>query len=251
MKSVKGQPLIIFHNEELELNVLNNAGRLVESMTQVQAYATQLENNRANNVKAIADIRYNIVSLEHTLARYDLLLKRGAVPAITVEQLRDRLNHYRTLRTVQEGTNRRQEALRLKELPGLEAQLASLQESLAATRAQLQELTVRAPVSGRITQLGLKIGENRDRGQRLAEIVPPTGFKVRAEIDEYYLGRVRVGQQGTIVLNAASYPLHVSRIYPEVKGGVFSVDLDFVHAMPGDMSPGTTAEGKLSLASIC
>ncbi len=42
--------------------------------------------------------------------------------------------------------------------------------------------------------MDLKIGENRNRGQRLAEITPDTGFKLSATVDEYYLGRVREGQ---------------------------------------------------------
>ncbi|HZZ36701.1 MAG TPA: biotin/lipoyl-binding protein, partial [Caulobacteraceae bacterium] len=44
-----GQPLIVFRNTQLELEVLDQEGRLVESITQLQAYERQLEQNRATN----------------------------------------------------------------------------------------------------------------------------------------------------------------------------------------------------------
>ncbi len=243
----QGQPLIVFHNAQLELDVLNNEGRLVESITQLQTFQTQLETNRAANAAALESIRYNIANLEHTTARYDPLLQSGAIAPQNVQQVHDQLDYYQKLLPVQTETNKRQEELRLKELPSLQAEQQSLQQSLAATKAQLDELTVRAPVSGRITALDLKIGENRNRGERLAEITPATGFKVSADVDEYYLGRVRNGQAGDIELNDVRYDLHVARVYPQVKNGTFTVDLTFDGKMPMGLSPGSTAEGKLSL----
>src|SRR6185437_13121713 len=102
---------------------------------------------------------------------------------------------------------------------------------------------VKAPVSGRITALDLKIGENRNRGERLAEITPHTGFKISANIDEYYLGRARAGQQADIELNGERFALRVARVYPAVKGGTFIIDLAFDGKMPEGLSPGATAEG--------
>ena len=48
---VQGQPLVTFRNAQLQLDVLNNEGRLVESITQLQTFETQLEANRAANAK--------------------------------------------------------------------------------------------------------------------------------------------------------------------------------------------------------
>lgn len=248
-KVVEGQPLVMFRNAQLQLEVLNGEGRLVESITQLQTFETQLEANRAANLKTLADIRYNIIRLEHTAARYEPLIKAGAIARKDHEQVHDQLNHYRVLLPLQIETNRRQDALRRQQLPGLQAELAALQKSLQVTRDKLEDLTVKAPVTGTITALDLKIGENRNRGQRLAEIVPPTGFKIAADIDEYYLGRARVGQAADVTLNGRTYRLKVARIYPQVKNGRFTADLAFAGAMPGDLISGAAAQGKLSLGS--
>jgi HlyD family secretion protein len=244
---VQGQPLVVFRNAQLQLDVLNNEGRLVESITQLQSFETQLEANRVGNAKTLADIRFNIASLEHTAARYDPLKSAGAISSKDVETVHDQLDHYRALLPLQLETNKRQEALRLAQLPGVQTELAGLKKSLQVTRDKLEDLTVRAPVSGRITALDLKIGENRNRGERLAEIVPPTGFKLAADIDEYYLSRTRTGQDADITLNGGTYRLKVARIYPQVKNGVFTVDLNFTGAMPADLTTGAAAEGRLTL----
>jgi HlyD family secretion protein len=244
---VQGQPLVIFRNAQLQLDVLNNEGRLVESITQLQSFETQLEANRATNAKTLADIKYNIASLQHTANRYDPLLKQGAMSQKDVETVHDQLDHYRTLLPLQVETNRRQEALRLAQLPGLQSELVGLKKSLQVTRDKLDDLTVKAPVTGRITALDLKIGENRNRGERLAEIVPPTGFKIAADIDEFYLPRTRAGQAGDVELNGKTYRLKLARVYPQVKGGTFTADFAFQGAMPTGMTSGAAAQGKLTL----
>jgi HlyD family secretion protein len=219
----------------------------VESLTQVQAQQTALENTRIANETALENIRYNITSLTHTLTRYERLLSEGGISERDVELTRDQLAHFKALLPLQQETNRQQEASRRTQLPGLKAFEKSLQQSLETTRRELQDLVVTAPVTGQITQLDLKVGENRNRGERLAEITPDTGFKIAADTDEYYLGRVKRGQTATVTLSGTTYNLHVARVYPAVKSGTFTVDLTFDGVMPTGLSPGATADGKLSL----
>jgi HlyD family secretion protein len=246
---VEGQPLILFRNAQLQLDVLNNEGRLVESITQLQTLQTQMEATRMSDAAALADIQYNIANLEHTAARYDPLLKAGALDAKTVEQVHDQLDHYRALLPLQSETNRRQEALRRAQLPSIEAEQESLKKSLDVTRAQIDDLTVRAPITGTITALDLKVGQNRNRGERLAEIVASTGFKLSADIDEYYLDRVRAGEAATVDLNGKTEKLLVTRVYPQVKNGTFTADFAFIGGAPSDLVTGAAADGRLSLGS--
>jgi HlyD family secretion protein len=106
---------------------------------------------------------------------------------------------------------------------------------------------VRAPVAGLVTAMDLKIGENRNRGQRLAEITPDTGFKLSATVDEYYLGRVRAGQVARVERDGKPWQLQVTRVYPQVKDGGFMVDLAFDGATPDGLLRGQSLQGRLSL----
>ncbi len=244
-----GQPLVELSNTELELDVLDREGRLVESITQLQTYETQLEQNRVANQKALAQIDYNVIRLQRSVARRNILAADDAEPVEVKDQVQDELDFDVTVRPMQDESNRKQEALRVQQLPQIHSQLQKLQQDLKITHGKLANLTVRAPVTGRLTAMDLKVGENRNRGERFGEITPETGDKLAAEVDEYYLGRVQNGQIADIEIGDKTWALNVIRVYPKVTNGTFTVDLAFQDATPAGLLPGQALQGKLALGA--
>jgi HlyD family secretion protein len=242
-----GQPLLRFRNTELELDVLDREGRLVESITQLQTYEKQLEDARVANEKAAAQIEFDITRLQRVAERRDALMSKGFVTKDLYEQVHDELDHNRKLLPLQTTSNAQQDALRRRQIPQIQKELATLQESLRVTRAKLDSLVVRAPVAGRLTDMDIKVGEIRNRGQRLGQIVADTGFKLQAQIDEYYLERVRAGQTGLVTVEGREVPVRITRVDPQVKNATFRVDIAFEGAMPRGLLPGQALEGRLTL----
>lgn len=245
----QGQELVDLSDTELELDVLDREARQIESITQLQTYQTQLEQNRVNNQKALAQIEYDIIRLNRSLQRLRPLAARGLISMDSKESLQDELDHNLKLEPLQMQSNQKQEELRLQQLPQIRGQIDKLQDDLRITHGKLDNLTVRAPVSGRLTAMDLKVGENCNRGTRLAEITPNTGYKLSADVDEYYLQRIHTGQTATVELDDKTYELKVIRVYPQVKEGTFSVDLAFVAGMPAGVIPGQGMRGRLSLGT--
>jgi len=246
---VEGQPLVRFRNAQLELDVLNNAGRLIESITQLQSFETQLENNRATNAKALTEIRSQIAQLSNRLSRIDPLVARGFYPRGDAQVLHAQLSGLRQLESVQSQTNNRQQALRQDQLPRLRIQQASLHSSLDATHAQLENLTVRSPVSGTLTQLDLNLGQNKNRGDRLGQIVTDAGYRIAANVDQYYLSRVEVDQRASVEVAGRTYALKVQRVVPDVSNGSFTTYFEFADQAPSDLTAGASVQVALSLGS--
>jgi HlyD family secretion protein len=242
-----GQPLVEFSNTALELDVLDREGRLVQSITQLQTLETQLEQNLAANQRTLSDIEYDVTRLTRAFDRREALVAERLVSVESRDELRDQLDRALRQRQMQQESNARSEVLRQAQLPQIRAQLLKLQESLVITHDKLRNLTVRAPVAGLVTAMDLKVGENRNRGDRLAEITPDTGFKLSATVDEYYLGRVREGQVARVERDGTTSPLKVTRVYPQVKAGGFVVDLAFDGAPPAGLLRGQSLQGRLSL----
>jgi HlyD family secretion protein len=241
----EGQPLVELSNTQLELDVLDREGRLIESLTQLQSYETQLEQNRINNQKALAQIQYDIVRLERALANNRTLGTYASKDSrATIE---DELEHQRKLLPMQDESNRKQEELRQRQVPQIQSQMEKLRRDLTITHGKLDNLRVVAPVNGRLTSMDLKVGQNRNRGERFAEVTPDTGFKLTAAVDEYYLNRVKTGQIADVEISEKPWRVKVSRIYPQVKDGTFNVDLQFVEHSPDDLLPGQALQGKLAL----
>ena len=242
-----GEPLVKFRNTQLELEVLDREGRLSESITQLQTYEKQLEDARVANERAAAQIDYDITRLTRDAARADSLIGKGFVPRQQYEAVHDELDHNQRLRPLQASINREEEMLRQKQLPQLKAELANLQESLGVARSKLGALVLRAPVTGKLADMHLNLGEIKRPGERLGQVVPDSGFKIEARVDEYYLDRVRVGQTGEVEDAGRSWPLVVTRVDPTVKDATFLVELAFRGAGAKDLLAGQALEGRLVL----
>ncbi|MFC3080509.1 efflux RND transporter periplasmic adaptor subunit [Phenylobacterium terrae] len=244
-----GQPIVRFRNTALELEVLDREGRLVESITQLQAYERQLEDARVAGDKAAARIEYDIVRLSAQLKRRESLAAKGFVSREQHEAVRDELTYAQKLKPLQAAANADQVRLMRRQLPQIQAELASLQESLKITRSKLDQLLLRAPVAGRLADAELTVGQIVNRGARVGQVVPDTGFKVEAQIDEFYLDRVRVGQAGQVEIAGRPWKLKVTRVNPQVKDSVFFVELAFDGSTPPGLLSGQALDGRLFLGA--
>ncbi len=60
---------------------------------------------------------------------------------------------------------------------------------------------------------------------------------------------MHLGQIADVDVDDKRWPLEVERVYPQVKSGVFTVDLAFAQGTPADLLPGRSLQGKLSLGA--
>ena len=68
----------------------------------------------------------------------------------------------------------------------------------------VESLEVRAPISGYLSTIDAQMGQNVNRGQRIGQIDLLDGFKIRARIDQLYIGRVVVGTSGHVTLDGGT-----------------------------------------------
>ena len=86
-----------------------------------------------------------------------------------------------------------------------------------------------------------------NRGERLGQVDSAGRNKLVAEVDEFYLGRVRTGQTAKLETGGKAYALTVAKIYPQVKGGTFTADLTFDGPEPAALQRGQTLQPRLTL----
>jgi HlyD family secretion protein len=243
----QGQPLIELSNTNLALSVIQQESQLNQAMSQLQQNEIALEQNDLANNRALAEIDYNLVRLERSAARREGLLAGGATSKEQRDEVVDELTYYRRLHPIQEASSTRQADMRQRLLPDIQRQLQNLRANLDVVQGKLAALIIRAPVAGVVTAINLKVGELRNPGERLAEVTPETGMKLSADIDEFYLTRVRSGQSATMDVDGLQVKAIVRRVSPQVKNGQFSIDLDFEGLSPPNLVSGATAQGRLQL----
>jgi len=243
----QGQPLIELSNTNLALQVIQQEAQLNQAISQLQQNEIALEQNQLANERGLVEIDYKVVSLQRSMNRRDDLASKGLLSKEQRDEVADELAYYQKLKPIHSDSSRRQSELRARLLPDIHRQLGSLRGNLTVVHDKLDSLVVRAPVSGRVTMLDLKLGENRAAGERLAEVTPDAGMKLVADIDEFYLSRVRAGQTASVELQGQAVDLTVRRVSPQVRNGQFQIDLDFGDAGPDALVAGATAQGRLRL----
>jgi len=243
----EGQPMIELSNTNLALQVIQQESQLNQAISQLQQNEITLEQEELSNARALAQIDYNILRLGRSTARREGLAAKGLVSAEDRDLAADELAYYKRLRPIQVESGQRQTDLRDRLLPDIHQQLKILRGNLTVVHDKLDSLVVRAPVSGKVTAIDLKVGETPAAGGRLAEVTPQTGMKLIADIDEFYLARVRVGQTATVNLEGKPTSLSVRRVFPQVLNGQFRVELDFNSASPPALVEGETAQGSVQL----
>ncbi|MGQ0559211.1 MAG: efflux RND transporter periplasmic adaptor subunit, partial [Sphingosinicella sp.] len=139
------------------------------------------------------------------------------------------------------------ERLQSGQLAQLRSSASALNTSLELARASLDALNVRAPVAGQLTSFEIQIGQSFGRGERLGQIDSAGRNKLRAQVDEFYLGRVRQGQVAAAEIGGRFYRLRVSKIYPQVRNGAFEIELQFLGAEPAALQRGQTVQTRLTL----
>ncbi|HEV7380741.1 MAG TPA: efflux RND transporter periplasmic adaptor subunit, partial [Dyadobacter sp.] len=128
----------------------------------------------------------------------------------------------------------------------LEGTLASTQKNVNLWKQTLENLSVKAPVSGLLSSMNVEVGSNINQGQNIGQIDDLNGFKMRVGVDEHYISRIFAGLTGTMDFNGKSYGLKIIKIYPEVKSGRFEVDMEFDKA-PELIKRGQSAPIRLQL----
>jgi HlyD family secretion protein len=141
------------------------------------------------------------------------------------------------------------EELRKTSLSGLDTDLQRMQQTLSMVYERLDHLNVRAPADGQLGFLDAEIGQNIAQGERIGQINVLTDFKIEAEIDEFYIDRVKRDLSASLERNDKEFPLRVRKVYPEVRNGRFKVDLVFTGEKPETIRAGQSYNIKLQLGA--
>ena len=242
-----GQVIVVLSNTSLQLEVMRNEALVTEQLNNMRTIELQLEQNRLEHKRNLVEMDYQIKRLQRQIVRHEGLTLRGVSTKSQLEDAQDELDYYINRRAVTLESQATDARLQETQLKFLQETGAQLEHNVAFARGNLDSLNVKAPVAGKLSGLDVEVGQSIERGGRLGQIDDPENFKLQTAIDEFYLGRVALGQQATFERAGTSYDLTVSKIYPQVNNGQFQADLLFAEDDPSGIRRGQTIQMKLTL----
>ncbi|MYI62544.1 MAG: HlyD family efflux transporter periplasmic adaptor subunit, partial [Gemmatimonadetes bacterium] len=249
----EGDPLLSLANPDLELTVLQQEAELERSREALRNGRLTMEQDLLRSRKALMEIEYQLAINKRNFERYESLSAEDLTAILSrqeYERLRDEYQYSVRRMALTQETQTQDSLLAASKVVQLVSAVERMERNLEIVRRRLDNLTVRAPVPGQLTTLEAEVGESKSSGGRLGQIDMIDGFKVRAAIDEHYIGRVSRGQRGQFDSDDESYSLVIRRVYPEVREGRFEVNLVFEGEAPEGIRRGQTLHIRLELGDL-
>ncbi|MCC7705217.1 HlyD family efflux transporter periplasmic adaptor subunit [Janthinobacterium sp. GW460P] len=236
---------------------LSNPQRLLEMLAREAEHAQQISNllnlrlagetSRADSARRSADLAFAVAQAEKQFARSSALAKQGFVSGAALEEVADQLARQRHALASEDAAGRSEATARRDAIGQIAQAVSRLEDGLKLVNAGVDALAVRAPVAGRLADFKLQVGETVRSGQRLGRIDDIAQFCLAAQLDEYYLRRLATGRPGIAVIDGRTQRVAVSRIYPQVSDGKFTVELTLLDGQPVTLSPGQSVDVLITL----
>jgi len=242
------QPILRLRNTDLELSLANQETAVFNVLTQMQNTKNIAEQNSMNRQTQMADVDNALKEAERV---YKVNKKLYDEKVIGRQEYESSLNLY----TYQVAKRKLSEDILKQDGSSMKLQVGQAKESyekmqntLALMRKKVGDLIVRAPIDGQLTSLDAEIGQNKNKGERLGQIDVLSGFKARVNVDEHYISRIFIGLGGECLLAGKTYKLTIKKVFTQVTGGRFQVDMEFNDSIPTGIRRGQTLQIRLALS---
>ncbi len=242
-----GQPILRLENAQLTLNTIYNQAQVVQQENNLRSYRLQLDQNRLNLQNQLLQLDLQLLNQERVYKTNKALHEKKMVSDVVFEDSRDQYNFLLKSKALTLESYRLDSISRIEQIKQLEVSVKQFRQNLQVIENQFSNLVVKAPVSGQLTALNAEIGKSLPAGQNIGQIDNTTSYKVKIDIDEHYISRVKEGLQGECTIDGKVYRLEVMRVYVQVTGGKFQADMHFLGDVPANLRRGQTFHIKLDL----
>jgi HlyD family secretion protein len=237
-------------NPELQQSVKEAQLAFQSAQAAYQNRKTELESALLNQQGDVAGIEASSKDADLTLKANKELFKDGLVSQIQLEQFQSRANELQNRLTI----GRQRLAM---QTAGIKSQLAPQDADVDQRRAayelklrQLDDLKVKAGMSGVLQEVPVERGAQIGPGANLARVADPTNLKAELRIAETQTKDIRIGQFAEVDTRNGIVKGRVARIDPKSTGGTVGVDIILEGALPSGARPDLSVDGTIQLERL-
>jgi HlyD family secretion protein len=243
----KGDAIMRLSNDNLVLEISNNEAEVARAINDLKSMRLTLENQQISNRSQLVDYYYDLLKLERDYKKNGVLIQSNYISQedylLSKENYERKKKQFELLskKAYQDSisTNTR--------IASSEEMVESMQNNLNTNRNRLKKLIIQAPVNGELATLTPELGKVISYGTSIGSVNILDSYKLKADIDEHYIDRVKLRLNVFCEFSDSDFSASISKIYPEVKNGQFSVDMVFTGKIPEDLHIGQTTRVRLEL----
>ncbi len=243
-----GQPLAKLYNPNSELAYMQQETAIIEQMNNLNKAKLDLRNQELNLSKDLIAIEHdyldakNLYDLNKNLFEQEILAKSEWNK--TKENFRFQQER---MGIIKQSVSKEKQA-NLVQIGQFNQSIGVMNKSLEILRTNKKNFLVAAPLSGRLSSFEPILGKNYPQNSTIGIIDDRKGYKLVADVDEFYLDRISEQQKGTVIFDNKNIEVQITKVIPEIKNGRFLVELDFISKEKLDLKQGLSFGVKLNLS---
>lgn len=233
-----GDPLISMSNDDLQLSLIDQEASVTDQINNLNNARILANQYRIDNKREIAAAFNALAKAERTYNQFrDLLPKRFCSQQDYDEAKEDydyaKLNYASLCEKA-----RTDSVFREQQIEQQQQAVERIKLSLEQVRSRISALNVKAPISGVITEMELNPGQMIVSGSKIAVIEDSTQYYIQANVDQYYLPRLREGGPARYTDALGDHWFKIIKIHPKLTGDKAVIDVG--GAMPVAFKSGQT-----------
>lgn len=244
----EGQALARLYNPNTELGYLTQETAIIEQINNLNVAKLNLRNQELGLMKDLIAIEHDFNIAKNLYDRNKKLIEKGVISQNDWSTIEESYRYQLERKNIiQESIEKEKETNRIQ-IAQINQSIGTMQKSLEILKKNKQNFVVLAPLSGRLSSFDPILGKTYNAGESIGKIDVMKGYKLVAQVDEFYLDRVAVGQKGQVEYKGKPLEVQVTKVLPEVKSGRFDVELNFLSTEELALQEGISFGVKLILS---
>ena len=244
----KGTPLLRIANPNALSGYTSSETSIIEQINQLRKLRLDLEQNQRMMGQDMMVIENSLRSATRKFRTDSTLYSKQVITKEEFSTSNQDYEYYLGRRAILKQAIKQENQSREMQLQQIDISISRMNGSLETIRQNIENMTIKAPVAGRLSSYDPVIGKSYNSNEMLGKIDVLQGYKLQAGVDEYYINRVKEGQKARCEFNGKTYELIVRKVIPEVTSGQFQVELVFEGKSPEELRRGLSLQTKLTLS---
>jgi HlyD family secretion protein len=244
----KGTPLLRIANPNALSSYTSSETSIIEQINQLRKLRLDLEQNQRVMQQDMMVIENSLRTATRKFNIDSTLFKKRVITKEEFNTSSQDYNYYLDRKAILKQAMKQENQSRVMQLSQIDFSINRMNGSLETIHQNIENMTIKAPVSGRLSSYDPVIGKSYNTNEMLGKIDVMQGYKLQAGVDEYYINRVREGQKANCEINGKTYALVVRKVIPEVTSGQFQIELVFEGKSADELRRGLSLQTKLTLS---
>lgn len=245
---IKGQSLARLYNPNAELAYMQQETAIIEQINNLNKAKLDLRNQELNLGKDLIAIEHDYLDAKNLLDVNKNLFEQEILSKSEWEKTKENYRFQKErMGIIKQSVSKENQANQLQIIQ-LNQSILFMNKSLEILRTNKKNFLVTAPISGRLSSFEPILGKTYAQNTSIGFIDDQKGYKLVADIDEFYLDKVSEKQKGTVDFENKAIAVQITKVIPEIKNGRFQVELDFVSKDKMDLKQGLSFGVKLNLS---